>query len=389
MSLADTVQGARKYIIAFVVFVVLVVVIQQGLSIIGRSNARRTPVVLPNTGQVISAANAPDISSGAINLTNKPEYRVSTEFTDIRVAEVNAIRIAEPRVKLPSDDKAIEVAGRLGFEQQPVRSDEKLTWQEGSKSMEYWRILDRWIYSDSSIKPTENTVFSGRPSSYIDQAESLFDRLGISSSYLDFNTLEVDYLVEKDGQFVSANSPRSTQFIKLRVYRKFNPVPGGGQENNSTNELALRSIRESWFKAPLEIVLTTNSSSRLDERLIKSLEYTNWEFVDDGSKVPVLSPAQAWEKIKTGSGALKELTEIGFNRYEQSRISSRNVQSFTADPKGVEIAYLEPESWRDYMLPVYVFRGRARAVGTASTSAQDNADFVYYVLAVDYDKIKL
>ncbi len=389
MSLAETVQGARKYIIAFVVFVVMVIIIQQGLSVIGRATARRTPAVLPNTGQVISAANAPDISAGAITVTNKPEYLVSTEFTDIRVAEVNAIRIAEPRVKLPSDDKAIAVAGRLGFEAEPARTDEKLSWQEGSKSMEYLRILDRWIYTDSSVAPTDNTVFSGRPSSYISQAESLFESLGIASSFLDFNTLEVDYLVEKDGQFVSANSPGSTQFIKLRVYRKFNPVPGAGQENNSKNELAVRSIRQSWFKAPLEIVLTTNSSTRFDERYIRSLEYANWEFVDDGSKVPVLSPAQAWDKVKAGDGALKELTEIGFNRYVQSRISSREVLSFTADPQGVEIAYLEPENWRDYMLPVYVFRGRARAGTAGSTSAQDNADFVYYVLAVDYDKIKL
>ncbi len=388
MSLAETVQGARKYIIAFVVFVVVVIIIQQGLSIIGRSSARRSPAVLPNTGQVISAQNAPDLSSGAISLNNKPEYLVSTEFADIRVAEVNAIRIAEPRVRLPDDAKAIQVAENLGFESQPSRSDEKLTWKEEGKSLEYWRILDRWVYSDSSVKPTENTVFSGRPSSYISQAESLFNRLGIDSSFLDFNTLEVDYLVEKNGQFSTANSPRSTQFIKLRIYRKFNPVPGGGQQNNEKNELAVRSIREDWFKAPLEIVLTTNNATRFEERYIRSLEFTNWEFVDDGSKVPVLSPAQAWEKVKAGGGALKELTEIGFNRYEQRQIKSREVQSFTAEPQGVEIAYLETESWRDYMLPVYVFRGRARAVQPGSTSAQDNADFVYYVLAVDYDKIK-
>jgi hypothetical protein len=388
-SLITATQTARKYLLYFAIFVVVVLLLQFCLNSLGAIFARRpggAAAVYPYTdiNSGFGGITLPAMTSIPISAKSTPIFSVDNNLPEYQFKGINVYKIEEPRDKFGSEDIAADVARRMRFTTAPQRDGTKLVWTDGQRRLEFEKVRQEWSYFNAGAAPEARFgSFSSDPVSYRAQASSLVKQLGLDRTFTDYETAEVDYLVKRGNSFVNATSPNTAQYIKIRIYRKFKSTelkPDLKElYKKDYPELSSRSVKDNYFTAPLEVITTAETSTRLTIDDVYSIKFIDWEFNPAPAVYEIMTAKEAWEKVQAGQGALKELSEIGFNRYERGQLPNQEVLAFTANYQQVELAYLEPDVWGGYIYPVYIFRGRAKL---SNSPNQDNADFVFYVSAL-------
>lgn len=385
-SLFEVTRSVRRYLIYFVIFVVVVLLIQfcGGLAQNLLKGRNTTAQIYKLPDYRFGEIKLINMSNLAISPKSQPTFSVDNVLPNPGHRSVNVYRIEEPRERFGIEDVAKDVAKRFGFTANFARDEaaNKLVWVQAGKRLEFDKVKVSWSYTNSGVKlPGRYGVFNSAPIEYRKQVGELAGRLGIPENVFNYNTTEVDYLIRKGSSYVEASSANTAEYIKLRVYRQFESVSlAPGQSATATQKPQVSKVyKDDYFSAPLEIILTSNNEKNLNIDLIVKVSFTNWLFSKEVGSYDLLTPAEAWENIKAGKGALKELTEFGFNRYEVGRLPNQEVLAFTANYQQVNLAYLEPDTWSGYIYPIYIFKGRAKL---ANSPDQPNADFVFYTNAL-------
>lgn len=394
-SLLSTTESVRKYLKYFAIFAVVVIVAQICLSTI-TSNTQRAAITagnrfyseIDNKFGVVAEPAIPRLS-----ISGSPVYSVDNILPSPVDGGVNVYKIAQPVEEYDSEGNAVAVARNFGFTSTHIPgADGQLTWAENGRTLNYNKVSQKWSYRNTALNPpAEFTGFSDDVSIYQKQAASLVSSLGFKVPNLDLENIGIEYLTKRGNSFVDANSPTTARFLKIKVYRKFvaqslktdaagKPLPEIPKELKSISANVYTG--NYLFGAPFDLIVTAGKNGQLSREFVYSLDFNNWVFEKAPGVYKLLTPTEAWAKVGEGKGYLRSLAEMGRRKLEVGTIEGQEVLGFTASYQQLELAYIEPEVWTEsggYLVPIYIFRGKARL---ANSPTVDNADFVYYVNAL-------
>jgi len=402
-SLVTTTEKVKKILIGFAIFAVVVILGRACIDVVGRLT---TPAAVTATEQIYLASNdkfGPLTPLPLTSLTtlngDTTEFLSDNAFNSLPFQAVNTYKIEEPRERFQAEDDAAKISNAFDFETRPTRTDtsaeRKLIWNEKGRQLEINKITGSYIYSNPTIEAPAPSGNFDNDKDYIDQAYSLGSRLGVPGfGAFTADNVRIDFLNAQGNSYVSSISPSTASYMKIRYYRKFaiaslakdSDLDSYQASNGKTySNVPARELIDNYLSAPLEIVVAGNGSQNpfVQQRVIY-LRYNDWYFKPEKGVYSIYSPTEAWDQVKTGKGALKELLEDGFNRYQNGQLKGQEVLRYVAEYQKVEIAYLEPNTWstnQDYLMPIYIFKGRARL---ASSPEADNAEFTIITPAIKF-----
>jgi hypothetical protein len=335
----------------------------------------------------------PNLSNISLENPESINFIVENNLPDFETKPVTVYQI-ETNQEIRGRSVADELAGNLNLsDAQTNRStSEILRWESGSRTLEYNLNKNSFNYFNGSVFPQGRTNFPSNLSEIISKTDQLVSELGINSSNIQSASTEVDYLERKGNVFISAVNQQEAEFIKLRIYRNVptNPTEVFSiQQENQFNQIYENSVInntapvviDDYYSAPVEIILTSDNGN-FELENIYSFNYYTWQRSDNAAIYNIISPKAAWDRIKSGRGAFKQIIADGENEYQFGRINNREIIELIADPDQISFAYFEPTEWEgsEYLYPLYIFEGRAKLADSPNST---NASYVIYVFALE------
>jgi len=122
-----------------------------------------------------------------------------------------------------------------------------------------------------------------------------------------------------------------------------------------------------------------NSMEKISSDMI-SFSYKAHDYDSTIGVYPILTPAEAFEKIQNDGGFLYSLTEKNGNQLE--KIASPSIKEFKLNINSTKLIYIESqnlsdqEKWTNYLQPFYQFFGQAKSL------ANKDFDFSFIVPAL-------
>lgn len=395
-SLLTTTEQTRKYLLYFGIFIVVVILLQICMNIIGglgggnNSSESDDFTAYKQADETFGKLTLPAIPSLPISKNSNPSFEVDSDFVELPYEAVNVYQIEQPRERFVTQTKAKSIAAKIGFEREPRIEDSLLTWRGNDATLTYDKITQQISFTNPFARPTGGPgVFSNDLIVTQNDAVDLVSDIGLNRPGLNLEpaSVEINYLNREGQTFTEATSPTTASYVRINVYRTLELASlkiddNGNIPDNILDEydpISARVVTENYQAAPMEIIVAGSEDGLLVENMY-SLNFTDWNILNEPGVYKVLSPDEAWENVKQGKGSLQEITEFGFDRFETGREANKDVLSFTAQYLQTEVAYLEPDEWTGYFYPIYIFKGRARL---ANSPNQDNADFIFYTYAIN------
>lgn len=234
-------------------------------------------------------------------------------------------------------DAAKAVATRLEFVQEPTKlSATDYRWDTSTpidssltiNTITGAVILDRkWQNDPSYLIPT--LVYTDEQS--VERTLNLLGRVDLLPQDVKEGEGGVKYFKADNGQLVRAPSLSQAQFVQVDLYRT--PIDDVKVINPDTEQGLISAIL---------------ALQREDEKQFIKLTYNYFPIEKEKFSVyPLISVAQAWERMQSGGGFISSVTD--------------GVTATTV--RDVYLAYYDSDIPQQYMQPVYVFEGDDNFVG--------------------------
>lgn len=393
-SLTTTVSLVRRGTVVFLVFSVVILAGDFLLRLVEQAQtnfaAPTSPWVLPD--ELFGEIPAPKIKSLEINPNSEPTFAVDGDFPPITQTPTTALvyAVPRPRITLSTIDEAVTTARALGFfteykESQTEDGVTVLKWERegGVRSLTYeiGNRFERWgmstqfnFDSTAQLPKSVNTD----PDFYTSRAKSIISSLGLNDQTLsDGKQIATLGKLGPDGFLTQPINPSSADYVNVQLHHQL-PIALTSQAARDL-ELDYQDQQGTVYRNnPLSGSMGMIVSDQLADTTIDiySLSYNRFKYNTNSYGVySIVSPAEAWERIRRGEGSLTLLQLQPFDRFSPNRVLE--VEQFTADAASVELGFFEPETWEGYIYPIYVFRGRV------DTTDNKVGRFVFYVDALE------
>lgn len=372
-SLFDISTRIRK-ILLFAAIILLVVI--GGDTLIRFLNSPLNPF-FAQPSFYIDANNAlgeipvPQIPTQAIDDSSQPAFFVETSQLPVYPDTAYVYRIEEPREKLNTIENARKTASALGFSSAFSELEGgKIEWknQAASRSLQFdrnlqtWRMRTQYFVDAEAAKAKE---LQADIKFYDNKGKSVASGLGFGVASISQGEVVSKFAkLGVNGLFTSPLTSTSSDYVTVDVFRKFSlsRVRNGLSQQVLQSARAPRDFDGKVYTNDPRIgslhMVVTNSVNDLGKDLYE-LDFVNYEYSTTPGVYRVISPAEAWERIRVGRGALMLLTTQGADYFAPSEVL--NVSRFVANAPTVEIGYWEPPitDANRYLFPIYIFRGRA------------------------------
>lgn len=393
-TLTQTVGNIRRVVIVALVAVVLIVIGDLLLRLI----TYEPPVTISDINAWVGATEAlgqipaPEIPSLEIGADSEPVFAIDGDLPSGPAAPETAFvySVPRPRETLTTVDEAVSSASALGFFTSYEKSllangVSQYIWSknDGVRTLEYQigTEFERW-----TMKTQFNFDANAQLPKSITTDTTFYERVGVGVlSALGFNDSSLTGgeavatlgKLGADGFLTQPTNPASADYVDLQFYHKLQIAEPSNQArtlDEDYDELESVVYREDPREGSLSMIV----SDELEDPDIDiyRLDFNRFTYEQDSYGVyNVVSPAQAWERIRQGQGSLTLLQVQPYNHFGQNRQLS--VRQFTADAPATQLAFFEPEEWTGYLYPIYVFEGRVDTIDGKV------GRFVFYVDALD------
>lgn len=371
-SLYELSTRIRKILLGVAVFVLIVIAVDTLLRFL---NSPLSPFF--STGSYYLEANnawgevpVPNIPTQAIDDNSTPAYLIETAQLPVYPDTAFVYRIEEPREKLNTIESARGTAASLGFGGNFSEDGEGIiSWDnaEGSKKLTFdrnlqvWRMRTQYFVSADAARPkkveTNLDYYSGR-------ANSITTGLGFGHTSLTSGFAVAKFAkLGVNGLFTSPISAASADYVAIDVFRKF----ALAQLRQGISSQVLQSARApkdfegKVYKNDPRVgsfhAIVSDKVSDLAKDVYE-FDFVDYEFSNGAGIYKVVSPAEGWERIRQGKGALMLVSPQGADYFAPSQVLP--VSRFVADATKVEIGYWEPPitDKNRFLYPIYIFRGR-------------------------------
>lgn len=363
-SLSQTTSTIRRGVIGFLVVAILIVAVD---TLIKFNNSPVNPFV--QIGDFYVPADSafgsipePPIDSLAIAEDSEPTFIINGEFPETpNTALVYALN--RPRTRFDTVDNAVATAVQLGFSSNYSEAGDVLTWERdgGTRSLSFNQLSKEWSYDTQYFldpigqraKELEDT-----PQFYSRRLSSALGTLGITDSSINEATAVANFAkLGTDGLFTRPTDQRAADYVIIDLYRSL-------QSSAILPDSQLSEIQrqvEDPPEATESLVYTqdprrgslravaTNDMQPLSDDLF-SLEFTDFSYNYNYGVYEIVSPEEAWERIRNGDGYLV-LSKLATDDYfAPNRILS--VQNFVANAPETEFGYFEPAEWEGLVYPI-------------------------------------
>lgn len=365
----------------------------------GKLNPRQTqnPLIIEPDNKF---GALPQLTFDSLKLAEGSNPQYSLEITEFpKLPPVNVVyvyKFKKPKVSLTAEDEASTIARNLGFRESPQSVGENSTilrWtsESGTRILTYNTLTkqillltdykkDPLVKEDHEIPP-DLDLFKTNARNFLENREILPDDFNNDLQSAEFLKLDDNF------NFIQADSSAAAQYVRVYLYRQIESfsitdIPESTPEDVKEwyNEQTRISniIKPNPKEGPIMIIFG-NSGTNPDD--IFEMNYIHWE-VDKSSdsgiaKYAIIDKDTALEKIQKGEGAIRYL--VTKNTDPNATYTPLDVSTFYI--YNLELAYIETEEFTDYLQPVYY------CTGEALLENREEAEFIIYYPAIDYDKI--
>lgn len=385
-NLKNTTTMVKRGIIYFIVFVVVVLIIDSLVTpapCVGPDCPTITPINsdYPTANELYGPIQKPEIDS--IDATTGSAGRFSKKVTSFPTFPpvIYVYQINEERETFDDATIGKETALKLGFVGDYTSLNNVMSWDEGNKvfTFDWFQKLYKYIYKDAQLPAITNTD----PSKAIEKGLSLFQYLGIDtndidagSSYAYFTSRSVDEkLTTKTENYNSVMLALNKNIVGIRAKKT----------NIETTDITVRKYQ--YYEGIATLVLreyATKSQDQLEDLL--ELEYKALAYKENPAIYDLLTVEDAYKQVQLNKGYLYRLHPQGENYLgEQNKYE---VLEYKVDPALTKLIYIEPEhrdpnvGWSIYLQPFYLFEG------TAYTSNDIELEFSFILPALSKDSYK-
>lgn len=330
----------------------------------------------------------PKIPTLAIDDASLPTFAVDGVFGQTPDS-VLVYKMEEPREKLDTIDKAIKAANAVGFTAAYSEATEgDLNWENATKSrsLKFNRTLNTWRMRTQyfvDIEAARAKTVRDDLTFYEGKGKSISSTIGFTDKSLaQGKTIAKLAKLGINGLFTNPLAAASSDYVTIDIFRKFDlaKVRANVNLNNyPTNRRPKDFEGFTYTNDPrigsMHMVVTGQVADLTKE--VYEFDFTNYEYNYNYAVYRVISPSEAWDRVRQGGGALTLLQPQGADYFSPSQVL--NVTRFVADAPNVEIGYWEPPitDTNRYVYPIYVFRGRAEFADNKPAG-----QFVFYVDAL-------
>jgi hypothetical protein len=388
-TLNQTAGNLRRVIlIAIVAMVVILALDTAGKFLNSRYNPfNEIPSFYLDANGLLGNIPEPNIPSLAIADSSNPTFTIEGAFGSFpNTGLVYAIN--QPRLTLDTTDNAESTATALGFTAQYTTiGEDTLRWQNPSetRSLSFqqltktWEMRTQYFFDAVAQLPKQvNTAANF----YENKVSQVLSRLGFDEQNIRENEVIISYSeLGVNGLFTKPLEARNADYVSIDVYRQLQaalPKPRNQlteaqtQIENPPLEVKGLVYTQDPRKGSLRII----ASDQLEDltRDIYALDFIDFDYNYSPGVYNILSPAEAWERVRQGEGSLVLLQLQTDDYFAPNR--SLSVNRFAADASQTELGFYEPSQWDGFAYPIYIFRGRV------DTAEDTTGRFVFYIDAL-------
>lgn len=397
-TLYESAGSARKVVLAFAIFAVLVMAWEGISNLFKYEPGGSSPQFSYYIDADLALKNVPPvvIEPIKINDSSKPTYsidRISNQLSASFPDTAYVYKVEEPREKLTTVEDAVQTADKLGFEsecipiEQYFESDPKLdrctyegddyTWvaSQGTKTLTFNKNTQVWkLQTDyfNNIDVKTLGALNSNLNDYINIGGSIVNNLGFSNG----SGLENPYVeyvpadLNNAGAFFKPERDTQARFVFVEVYRNMllaQPKTKQEIERITEDKAVINAIPAPLYgnvysadprEGAVRLIIGNNGSDYSED--VFSLQFTDFEYATRGvtkGVYPIINLSEAWTKASSGKGFLVYLLPENGNPLET--YENLAVRSFIADATKTTLGYYERSTWNGYVSPIYIFKGRA------------------------------
>lgn len=401
-NLSKSTSMVRKGVIGFVIFAIVVLLLQfimntltgeetdPGPSVVSRSAYESESLAfskLPKP-QVDSLTLAPN-TRAIFSLSNNQRL---PEFPPVvRVYEIQPL--AE---KLGDADRARQTAVELGFAAKESRLiDDTLYWEiDGlTRSLTYHKVQKEWNYEVDLAKDpatAENIELSEDTEFYQELNYRLLASLKIDTEYFSDGIAKVDFInINLADVYTTAEVKDDARYVRVALFKSLRAATLKDSYRPSSNDDVIYDDLDAvvrkfdYISGPANIVVQGEVKDP-DTDYVR-FDYKDYDYGDFGV-YPAITAEQAWDNIQANMGYLIWLRPQDKDQFEE--YDQLSVSEFIADVDRTQIVYIEPdnriasEEWTHYLQPYYMFEG------VANLTDGRKAEFVFIIEAVNPNQFK-
>jgi|GEM_PF-7069562 len=390
-KLSRTTKKFRRYVIYFLVFAIVVIIIQS----IYRYITSDQDIGGPNSSQyayvneLFGEISYPSISSMSVSDESTPSFSISGQFSE-SAGSVNVYKVNKPRETLGNSKKAQEIADNLNLGTSYELNGIILTWRSPNKELlEYNKLTNDVRFVNEGINIA--TLRKNKPNFLdIEKINNEVSSIVRDLSQINFGSQQdarMSYLLSAGGGYQTTEIPENADFIRTDFYiykeivstRALTRAQEQDPTTIRTESISARLYLDNPTQGTTNIITSNQELSqfRNDESNDQIREF-NELGIDISEEVATYSLRtfeQAWEDVQDGKAFLKYLVKQGedpLDPYEPT-----NVKRFIVDPEKSKLGFFTTQEWTVYIFPIYVFEG------IAELQDGTTAEFIFYAKAIE------
>ncbi len=369
MSLYSSSNNARKFLIGFLVFAVVIIffdnfgTIQRGIG--GTTDeASRFYMKSNRIFNDLPEFDIPSINIGSSN----PQYSITSTFSNTFPDVSYVYQVLKPRENFQFLATFEDTAANLGFEEEPqIFGPNDYRWQSAdrTKTLRYNSVTQVWsLETDLSANSDAKVAdLTGDASSYQTRLAQLVRTLNFGSTGFTSPQFDLKFLdLNAAGEYIVTSTIDDAEFAAGSVYRVLDQATLKPQ-----NE---RPAVRPGQTAPLDLkgkVYTSDSTNGSFKTLFSynlsnpakdvfRINFINFEYTLTGV-YQIITPEEGFSRVQSGEGALVALSTSTDDYFATAPL--REVRRFQIDARRTELAFYEPQEWVGFTYPIYVYYGTA------------------------------
>lgn len=397
-SLTRSTNFVRKAVIGFVIFAILVIVLQGIYTFLTREDDIPEPITINRTGYV-AADNEfgqlpkPELSSLTLASGTRASFSIAG---NLRLPEfppvVNIYRIEPLREKLGDADRARRTAELLGFSRQESRLENNiLIWENTSlsRTLTYDKVNHKWDFNVNLQKDSIaslSKIIKPDPGYYESFGSSLLSNVSISTNNYIGGNNRVDYVAlnTATGEIINAIDKADADYVRITLFKQLESATLKENYNPRADEVPSKTqlsdvLTRDYLNGSAEFIIQGDATAPEEDYI--SFEIMDYSFDEDFAVYDAITAEAAWDLVQANQGYLiwlKPEEEDPFAPYQQ-----QSVKEFQANANATEIVYIEPKTRSaenestHYLYPYYRF------TGFAFLDSGERADFAFVVPAIN------
>jgi hypothetical protein len=323
-SLSQTSSNLRKVVLAFLLFALLLLVIDTVSKFL---NSPSNPFVsvgsfyLAPSGFSGVTLPKPTITSNAISDKSNPSFvseGVFATFPDTALV----YKIERPTEKLNTVENAVRASTSLGFSGNGTETSGVLTWQntEGTRNLSF-TVVDRiWKMTTQYFQDTgalQAKTMDANISTYESAGRRIVSTLGFSSSSLQDPSVTAKFAkLGTNGLFTNPANSAQADYVVIDVYRSLTISmlkPSSQltevqkQIKDKPSEYTGKVYKNDPRVGSLHAVVSNKAQDLSKD--VYELSFTDFEYTSNYGVYSILTPEEAWNEVRLGNGSLTLIKE--------------------------------------------------------------------------------